>query len=208
MVQGISEREIAAEVTQKMMAAGGEYQSVPIMVGIEERGRLGAPAATSRRLGPGELLWLEVFGTIRRYAAGLKANFGAKPLTADTERRFETAQRALKNAIAAIAPGKPASVIPEAVHETFREAGYGETPYHQSGYSIGITFPPNLHEARMLSLRRGNSRTLEEGMTHLFPIANLYGPGTTIAGSAMVVVNSKGAEVLTKFVPSIEDLAR
>ena len=206
---GISEAEIAAEIQRAMVLAGGEYQASPLVLGIEERSRVAVPChpAPDRRLGPGETMWVEVFGTVRRYSAGLKANFGAGPVSADIEKRWETAQNALARVVAAIAPGKPASVIPETVHETFREAGYGETPHHQSGYSIGIAFAPNPHEARMLSLRRGNEMPLEEGMT-LFPIANLYGPRTTMAGSCMAVVRASGAEVLTRYKPQPSDLAR
>ncbi len=204
---GVSELEIAAEAARAMTLAGGEYQASPLVVGIQERTRLAIPLPTRRQLGPGEVLWIEVFGTVRRYAAGLKAIFGAAPPTDDAVRRFEVARRALQRAVAAIAPGRPASVVPDAVQETFREAGYTEGSYHQSGYSIGIAFAPNPHEARMLSLRRGNTIALQPGMT-LFPIANLYGPGPISSASQMVLVTESGAEVLTRFTPSPDDLAR
>jgi Xaa-Pro dipeptidase len=204
---GASELEIAAESTRQMTLAGGEYQATPLVVGIQERSRLAIPLPTARRLGPGEVLWIEVFGTVRRYATGLKAVFGARPASDDTLRRAEVARQALQRAVAAIAPGRPASVVPETIQEAFREAGYAEGAYHQSGYSIGIAFAPNPHEARMLSLRRGNATPLQVGMT-LFPIANLYGPGPIASASQMVVVTPGGAEALTRFVPSPDDLAR
>jgi Xaa-Pro dipeptidase len=204
---GVSELEIYAEVTRQTTLAGGEYQASPLPIGIQERTRLAIPLATSRRLGPGEVLWMECFGTVRRYSAGLKAIFGAKPATEDTLRRAEVARRALKQAVAAIAPGRPASIVPETVQEVFREAGYSEGAYHQSGYSIGIAFAPNPHEARILSLRRGNTTPLQVGMT-LFPIANLYGPGPISSASAMIVVTPTGAETLNRFVPLPDDLER
>lgn len=205
--EGVSELEIAAESTRQMTLAGGEYQASPLVVGIQERTRLAIPLPTARRLGRGEVLWIEVFGTVRRYAAGLKAIFGAKPASDDTLWRAEVARRALQRAVAAIAPDRPASIVPETIQETFREAGYAEGAYHQSGYSIGIAFAPNPHEARMLSLRRGNSTPLEVGMT-LFPIANLYGPGPISSASQMVVVSRAGADVLSRFEPSADDLTR
>jgi Xaa-Pro dipeptidase len=204
---GVSEVEIAAEVTRQMMLAGGEYQASPLAVGMQERMRLAVPLPTSRRLAPGEVYWIEPFGTIRRYSAGLKAVFGARPASDDNLRRAEVARKALARAVAAIAPGRPASVVPDTVQETFREAGYTEGAYHQSGYSIGIAFAPSPHEARILSLRRGNSTLLQPGMT-LFPIANLYGPGPIASASQMVVVTRSGVEVLTRFVPSPDDLDR
>jgi Xaa-Pro dipeptidase len=207
MRPGISERDIAIEVSGRMVAAGSDYQALPTLVGIGEQARLATPLWSDRRLGPGELLWVEVFGTVRRYAAGLKASFGAAPASKDAERRLETAQRAFHAAVAAIKPGRPASVVPAAVHEIFHEAGYGETPHHQSGYSIGISFAPNPHEARILGLHRGNATPLQEGMT-LFPIANLYGPGATISASGMVLVTATGAEMLTRFEPRPGDLSR
>jgi Xaa-Pro dipeptidase len=204
---GTSERDIAIAVTQRMMQVGGEYQSMPLLIGIEENSRLATPIWSNRKLGAGELLWIEVFGTIRRYASGLKATFGGRPASADAERRVETARLALARGIAAIAPGRPASVVPDAVQAVFTEAGHKETSHHQSGYSIGISFSPATHEARLLSLRRGNSTLLKEGMT-LFPIANLYGPGPTVSASATIVVTAHGAERLTKFEPRPDDLSR
>jgi Xaa-Pro dipeptidase len=205
--EGVSEIEIAAEATRQMTLAGGEYQASPLPIGIQERTRLAIPLATSRRLGAGEVLWMECFGTVRRYSAGLKAIFGAKPASDDTLRRAEVARRALDRAVAAIAPGRPASVVPETIQEVFREAGYGEGAYHQSGYSIGIAFAPNPHEARILSLRRGNATPLQAGMT-LFPIANLYGAGPISSASAMVVVTASGVDVLSRFRPAPDDLAK
>lgn len=204
---GVSERDIAIEVTRRMMAAGGEYQTIPLLIGIEERTRLATPLWSSRVLGAGELMWIEVFGTVRRYAAGLKASFGARPTRKDAERRTEIAQRAFRNALNAIVPGRPAADVATAVQETFREAGYAVTPHHQSGYSIGIAFSPNQHEAGLFGLKTSNARPLQAGMT-LFPIANLYGPGATISASGMVLVTASGGERLTKFDPLPEDLAR
>jgi Xaa-Pro dipeptidase len=205
--EGVSELEIAAEATRQMTLAGGEYQASPLVVGIQERSRLAIPLPTGRRLGRGEVLWIEVFGTVRRYSTGLKAVFGAGPATDDAFRRAAAARQALDRAIAAIAPGRPASVVPDTIQETFREAGYPEGAHHQSGYSIGIAFAPNPHEARMLSLRRGNTTPLQAGMT-LFPIANLYGPGPISSASQMVLVTPSGAEPLCRFTPSPDDLAR
>ena len=204
---GVSDVAIAAEATRDMMLAGGEYQAETLLVGIGERSRLAIPVPTGRRLGPGEVLWVEVFGTVRRYSTGLKAVFGAGPVADDTVRRAEVAKRALQRAVAEIAPGRPASVVPDAIQETFREAGFAEGAHHQSGYSIGIAFAPNPHEARMLSLRSGNSTPLQAGMT-LFPIANLYGPGPTLSASQMVLVTPTGVEVLSRFEPRPDDLAR
>src|SRR5262249_47827692 len=130
----------------------------------------------------------------------------AAPPDADLVRRWELAQVALRRALDVMLPGKPASGMAEAVQATFRDAGYRETPHHQSGYSIGISFAPHLPEARSLSLRRGNAMLLEEGMT-LFPIANCYGPRTTMADSCMAIVRPGGPEVLTKFRPEPGDLA-
>lgn len=205
--QGVSEREIAAEATRAMTLAGGEYTAGPLPLGIGERTKLAIPIPGPRRLGPGEILWMETFGTVRRYSTGLKAIFGATPVADDNLRRLETAKRALQRAVAAIAPGRPASIVPETIQETFREAGYAEGAHHQSGYSIGISYPPIIHEARMLSLRRGNSTPLQAGMT-LFPIANLYGPGPTLSASQMIVVTATGAEVVSKFEPRPDDLAK
>jgi Xaa-Pro dipeptidase len=204
---GASERDIGIAATEAMMQAGGEYQAMPLLIGIEENSKLATPIWSSRKLGAGELLWIEVFGTIRRYATGLKATFGGAPASTDAEKRVETARLALARGIAAIAPGRPASVVPEAVQEVFKEAGYGETSHHQSGYSIGISFSPATHEARLLGLRQGNSTPLQAGMT-LFPIANLYGPGATVSASATIVVTEDGAERLTGFEPRPDDLAR
>ncbi len=205
---GVSEREIMAHVLHKMTLAGSEHTAVPLLVGIGERVKLAMPAPTDRKLKQGEALWIEVFGTRSHYAAGLKAIFGAAPASKDAERRLQTAITALDRAIAAAVPGKPASVIPETVQATFKEAGYEDSSYHQSGYSMGVTIAPAPHEARMLSLRTGNNTILKEGMT-LHPIANLYGPDPypVMAASQMIVITANGAERMTRYNPSIKNLS-
>ena len=88
------------------------------------------------------------------------------------------------------------------------EAGYPESSYYQSGYSMGICIPPAPHEARMLSVRTGNDMPLQEPMT-LHPIAKLYESGAAyvLAASHHVVVTADGADVLTKFDHTPENLS-
>jgi len=205
---GASEREMMAHILHKMTLAGGEHTAVPLLVGTGERVKLAMPSPTDRKLKSGEALWIEVFGTRSHYAAGLKAIFGAGPASKDAERRLQTAISALDKAIAAAVPGKPASIIPETVQATFKEAGYEDSSYHQSGYSMGVTIAPAPHEARMLSLRTGNKMMLKEGMT-LHPIANLYGPDPfpVMAASQMIVITAKGAERLTHYSHSVKNLS-
>jgi Xaa-Pro dipeptidase len=51
---GVSEEEIAAEVTRRMILGGGEYQVMPVLVGIEERSRLAIPGPQAGSFSPGQ----------------------------------------------------------------------------------------------------------------------------------------------------------
>jgi Xaa-Pro dipeptidase len=195
---GVSEQEIAAEIYRRMIGAGSEHPAIPVLVGIEERTHLAMPLATPRRVGPREVLWVEVFGISRRYTAGLKSTFGVRPVGRERETRWKTVQDALQRGISAAIPGRSASDVAGAVQETFRAAGYGEFSYHQSGYSVGVTFSPHPHEARMLGLKTGNVTPLQDGMT-LHVIANLYGDAPAICASHTILVTKAGPEVLTRY---------
>ena len=76
--------------------------------------------------------------------------------------------------------------------------GWGDFNRIRSGYSIGISFPPDWGEGHILSLRAGEPRVLAPGMVfHLVP--SLLIPGVGGFGvSDTVLVTESGCECLTQ----------
>ena len=55
------------------------------------------------------------------------------------------------------------------------DAGFGPYFRHRLGYSIGVNYPPDWGEGQILSLRKGEPRLLEPGMTfHMVPLCLVY----------------------------------
>ena len=66
---------------------------------------------------------------------------------------------------------------------SLREGGLADYFDHRTAYGIGIGFPPNWAEGRMVALRAGRSAGLEPGMTfHVVP--SLFMPGVRLLSSA------------------------
>ncbi|MFW6075793.1 MAG: M24 family metallopeptidase, partial [Chloroflexota bacterium] len=114
-------------------------------------------------------------------------------------RMDEAARRGLNAAIDAIGPGVPASDVDRACRSAIADAGFADYFRHRTGYSIGLSFPPDWGEGQILSLKESEHRPLEPGMAfHLVPI--LIDPGVAGIGcSQTVLVTEAGHELLTSF---------
>jgi Xaa-Pro dipeptidase len=105
---------------------------------------------------------------------------------------------ALDRAIEAIRPGVRSGDVDAACRSVFERAGLAEHFTHRTGYGIGIGFPPNWAEGRMVALRPNDPRVLEPGMAfHLVP--SVFMPGLGMVFSESVVVTDRGCELLTQY---------
>ncbi len=167
---GVTENEIAAEIAAAMFRAGGEAPAVMPYVTSGPRSMIGHATWEGREVRPGEHVFLEVGGCIRRYHTAMMrtAVVGEK---SDSLARAESLMKyALSELKSMMRPGMTVSDADSIVRNIISENDVGARLVTRSGYSIGIAFPPSWDEGYILSLNPGDFTVLEEGMTfHVIP---------------------------------------
>jgi Xaa-Pro dipeptidase len=119
---------------------------------------------------PGEHVFLEVGGCYRRYHTALMRTAVCGDLSDAMLKAQETMKLALRRVREELRPGLTVSDVDNLVRTIITENEVGAKLITRSGYSIGIAFPPSWDEGYIISLKQGDSRVLEPGMTfHVIP---------------------------------------
>jgi len=167
---GVTENEIAAAICDGMFRAGGEFPAVLPYVTSGPRSMIGHATWEGRTVAAGEHVFLEVGGCFRRYHTAMMRTVVLGPLTDSMHEAQETMKLALREIHDAIRPGLTVSDADNLVRRIIMDNQVGATLITRSGYSIGIAFPPSWDEGYICSLKQGDSRPLQQGMTfHIIP---------------------------------------
>ncbi|TGG93987.1 aminopeptidase P family protein [Natronospirillum operosum] len=167
---GVTENEIAAEISAAMFRVGGEFPAVMPYVTSGPRTMIGHATWEGRVVQPGEHVFLEVGGCYRRYHTAMMRTVVLGNLTDSMYEAQERMKLALKHLKDVIRPGMTVSDADNLVRNIITENDVGASLITRSGYSIGIAFPPSWDEGYIVSLKQGDSTVLEEGMTfHIIP---------------------------------------
>lgn len=197
-VPGAFENDVAAAVHEAMFRAGGEYPAVSPYITSGPRTLIGHATWEGRRIGEDEPVFLELGGCMRRYhTAMMRTVWTGREVPRDVREAEAVSLEALQEMKQVIRPGITSAEVDHAARNIIMSNRLGAELITRAGYSIGIAFPPSWDEGYILSLKPGDRRPLEPGMTmHLIPW--LYGVnGEKVVGiSDTVVVTEDGCESL------------
>ena len=194
---GVTEDEIAAEVHRALVLEGSEYPSLPHFVCAGERTSVTHATWRGRRVEKSEPVYFELSAVKNRYNAALLCCVCDGEPEARTGAMAEASMAGLQAAQDTIRPGVPCEDVYWALHNAIVDRGFGEYHPHRAGYSIGISFPPDWGEGQILSLRKGERRTLEPNMTfHIIPAIQIYRE-VGVCASDTVRVTEDGCEVFS-----------
>ncbi|MGQ9807299.1 MAG: M24 family metallopeptidase [Armatimonadota bacterium] len=189
---GITERDVALELTYALGKAGAERESFPGIVASGPRSALPHARPTDRRLGEGEPVLLDFGAAVDGYAADItRTLFIGKP-AAQLAEIYEIVLKAQGAALAAIRPGASGVEVDGVARRIITEAGYGDCFGHGLGHMLGL----DVHDGPALSPR--SAVILQEGMVVTVE------PGIYIEGVGGVrieddvVVTADGCEILTR----------
>ncbi|MGK2929502.1 MAG: ectoine hydrolase [Acidimicrobiales bacterium] len=167
---GVTENDIAAEISAAMFRAGGEYPAVMPYVTSGPRTMIGHATWEGREVRPGEHVFIEVGGCIRRYHTAMMRTAVVGEPSLSMIKAQDRMKYALAELKAAMRPGMTVSDADSIVRNVISDNEVGARLITRSGYSIGIAFPPSWDEGYILSLNPGDFTVLEEGMTfHVIP---------------------------------------
>ncbi|SNC72173.1 Xaa-Pro dipeptidase [Kytococcus aerolatus] len=196
-VPGATENEVAAAISHAMFAAGGEFPAVMPYVASGPRSMIGHATWEGRTIQPGEHVFLEVGGCVRRYHAVMMRTAVTEELPDDLRAAQDTMRTALAEVRRTMRPGVPVGDIDTLVREVVEDNTVGARLVTRAGYSIGIAFPPSWDEGYFLSIMERDRRPLEEGMTfHVIPWMWGVGGTRTVGISDTLHVTADGCESL------------
>ncbi|MFT5721700.1 MAG: Xaa-Pro dipeptidase [Motiliproteus sp.] len=169
-VAGASENDIGAAVSAAMFRAGGEPPAVMPYITSGPRSMIGHATWEGRIAQPGEHVFLEVGGCYRRYHTAMMRTVVLGKLSNSMYAAQEKMKHALHVLHDTIQPGMTVSDADNMIRNIITDNDVGAQLITRSGYSIGIAFPPSWDEGYIVSLKQGESRILEPGMTfHVIP---------------------------------------
>ncbi len=167
---GVTENEVAAEISAAMFRAGGEFPAVMPYVTSGPRTMIGHATWEGREIQQGEHIFLEVGGCYRRYHTAMMRTVVLGELSDSMYKAQERMKLALTAVHEHFQPGMTVSDADNLIRNIISDNEVGARLITRSGYSIGIAFPPSWDEGYIVSLKQGDSTTLKEGMTfHIIP---------------------------------------
>jgi Xaa-Pro aminopeptidase len=188
---GLTEAELAAEIRDRLEAAGGTGVSFETIVGSGPNGARPHHVHGDRRIERGDPVVLD-FGTrLDHYPSDQTRTvvFAGDP-PAEFERVHDVVREAQQAGVEAVEPGVEAGAVDRAAREVIEAAGYGDQFVHRTGHGVGL----DVHEAPFVV--GGSDTELEPGM--VFSVE----PGVYLEGEFgvriedLVVVTGDGAERL------------
>lgn len=157
---GITERELAAEITIQLLRHGSDSQ-IPFSPIVASGPNSANPHAFpgDRRLEGGDLLIIDWGANVGGYFSDLTRTFAIGEPEDELKFVAQTVMQANAAAREIAGPGVTAQEVDRAARKVIEEAGYGQYFIHRTGHGLGMEG----HEAPYI--RDGNPLPLEPGMT-------------------------------------------
>jgi len=194
---GVSGNHINAVVNAALFEDGGEYMGLPPFVLAGERSCLPHQTGGSNVLAKNDLMYFEISASKRRYAAALMRTI----FLGNPKDEWLSAARACIDAVEAaldfIKPGVTSQDADTVARRVTTAAGFAEIHRNRLGYCIGVNYPPDWGEGEIISLRQGEERELQPGMTFHMPPLCLKYREYGIGFSETIVVTETGCERLS-----------
>jgi Xaa-Pro dipeptidase len=199
---GRTENDVAAAVYSATLRNGSEYPGSPPYVISGERSGLPHGTWEGRELRGDDIVFLEFSGCIKRYSAAMMRTAFIGDPPDSVKGRADAVIEGLTAAIDAIRPGATSHEVDAACRDTILKYGYGDHT-HETGYSIGVCYPPGWNESHIMNLHPGDETVLQPNMVfHLVPSLIVPELNGHVGFSETVRVTETGCEVLTdKVVP-------
>lgn len=163
---GASEMEIAAEVSFAMSNAGSEAAWFPPHVVTGSRSAYSDAAPTHRKLGGGEMGFIDVGPLYNNYAGDLTRSFVSGTPTQEQKELLELTLHAQELASRSIRGGVPAADLYNIAKKYFETKKRDEFFVHHLGHGLGLfgACPPWITKDSKDLLESGDVITLEPGL--------------------------------------------
>jgi Xaa-Pro dipeptidase len=196
---GTTENDVAAEIQYAMTKAGSEWPAIAPFVASGPRGAIGHATWAGRRIEPGEFVFLEIAGAVRRYHAPMMRTVSVGKVDGILLEGEKVVIDAMNAAFETIKAGVPAEEVDAATRRIIAKSSFGAQQASRVGYSVGIGMSPDWGEGQILSMQPKEKRPLQANMTfHLLPWVQIPGKGG-IGITETIRVTETGCEIITNF---------
>ena len=187
------------EVRRKMQIALAEHgaDSAPFVAVVSGQGGYSQciVGPSERRLGEGDILFIDTGATYDGYFCDFDRNFAFGHISDAARRAHEAVWDATEAGIAAARPGATTTDLWRAMARVLEAAGSKGLNVGRMGHGLGLqlTEPPSNMPGDDTPLEPGMVMTIEPGME--------YAPGRMLLHEENVVITEEGAELLTRRAP-------
>lgn len=191
---GISEKDIAAELTIQMLRLGTDPE-LPFAPIVASGPNSANPHAvpTQRKIQTGDLVVIDWGARSNGYCSDLTRTFAVGSLAPELKRIYDVVQQANAAGRAVGAPEQTAGSVDKAARNVIELAGFGVYFTHRTGHGLGL----EEHESPYIFSE--NEQILSAGMTYTVE-PGIYVPG--VGGVRIeddVIVTDTGCESLSNF---------
>jgi len=198
--EGVSERDLAAELVYRLRLAGSESLPFDPIVASGPRSALPHAQPSARTLQQGDLLLLDFGARVDGYCSDMTRMFVlGEP--ADWQREIhEVVECAVGAGVQAAQAGVAARDVDDAARQVIVQAGYGAQFGHGTGHGVGL----EVHEAPSVNAR-SRDLLLPGNVVTIEPAVYLPGRGG-VRLEEVVAVGDVGRTVLTGFPLDLQEL--
>jgi len=193
----IGDSEIEARRKMQIALAEQGADSAPFVAVVSGRGGYSQciVGPSERRLGDGDVLFIDTGATFDGYFCDFDRNFAFGSLSDAAQRAHRALWDATEAGIAAARPGATATDLWRAMAKVLEEVGSKGLNVGRMGHGLGLqlTEPPSNMPGDDTTLVPGMVMTIEPGME--------YAPGCMLLHEENVVITDGGAELLTRRAP-------
>lgn len=135
---GVTERELAAEITYQHLRQGAERMAFDPIVASGPHSALPHARPTDRKIQPDEIVLFDFGGVVNGYASDMTRTVVVGKATPEMQQVYGLVLAAQESAIEAAHAGIASNTLDEAARSVIREGGYGDQFAHSLGHGVGL----------------------------------------------------------------------
>lgn len=197
---GVSEVQIAGEMSRALGEAGSEYAAISPIVTAGRRSTMTHAMPQRQVISAGDVVILELAGVCNRYHAVLMRSAVVGKPNARVREVADVLTEAFLAAIDAAKPGAPVGNANTACNKVLNRLDLARARVHRIGYSLGLAYPPSWLEAMIVD--EADEHHFAPNMSFTIePNLSLYEEGFGLKLGDTVLCTRGGTESLSELPP-------